>query len=255
MQVRGKLDRGLHIARHGGMATQIERLGKWLLGAAILWGMVSVTEVYVAYWPRVMDLPTAVVALDRAHGSQPVALGHVSPWLPQALIATEDRTFYTNLGISVRGILRALWVDVTTGHLAEGGSTLTQQLVRDRILGLERTFRRKIEEALLALLVTAVYSKREILTMYLNQVYLGQGAYGIWAAARVYFDRSPDRLTLAESALLAGLPQAPSALDPLVHYERARRREWEVLQSMVETGVISRSRARKAFQAPLGLVR
>jgi membrane peptidoglycan carboxypeptidase len=237
------------------MGTHVERLGKWLLGAAILWGTVSVTEVYVAYWPRVMHLPAQVVALDRAHGSRPVPLSQMSPWLPKALIATEDRTFYTNLGISVRGILRALWVDVTTGHLAEGGSTLTQQLVRDRLLGLERTFRRKIQEALLAMLVTAVYSKQDILTMYLNQVYLGQGAYGVWAAAHVYFGRDPARLTLAESALLAGLPQAPSALDPLVHYARARRREWEVLQSMVDTGVISRARAMKAFEAPLGLVR
>jgi membrane peptidoglycan carboxypeptidase len=237
------------------MTTRIERLGGWILAVLVVFGALSVGRLYVAYWPRVTHLPEAVAALDRRHGTRPVPLGAVSPWLPKALIATEDRTFYTNLGVSTRGVVRSLWVDLTHGRPLEGGSTITQQLVRDRLLGLQRTFRRKIEEALLAVLVTVLYSKRQILAMYLNQVYFGQGAYGVAAAARVYFREAPARLTLPQAALLAGLPQAPSAYDPLIHRRAARRREWEVLENMVEDGMISRVRALAAFRAPLGLVR
>jgi membrane peptidoglycan carboxypeptidase len=241
--------------RAGGIATHWERLGRWALAALIAYGAWSVATVYLTYWPQLTHLPALVARLDAAHHTRPVALNAVSPWFPKALIATEDRTFYTNFGVSVRGIIRSLWVDVTHGAPVEGGSTLTQQLVRDRLLGFAKTFRRKLEEALLALMVTELYSKREILTLYINQVYLGQGAYGVRAASRVYFARPPRALTLPEAALLAGLPQAPSALDPLVHYRAARRREWEVLWSMVNDHMISPVVARRAFEAPLELAR
>ncbi len=240
-------------ARKGGSATRWQRAGALVLVMLTLTGALSVGRVYATYWTRVHRLPALVHALLAHHGGRMVPLTAVSPWFPRALIATEDRTFYTNLGVSVRGILRSLWVDATTGRLAEGGSTLTQQLVRDRFLSPQRTLRRKLTEALLALLVTFLYSKREILTLYVNEVYLGAGAYGVWRASRVYFGEAPDRLTLAQAALLAGLPQDPTGDDPLTHFSAAKERQWEVLSGMVNMGMISPQRARAAYRAPLGL--
>jgi membrane peptidoglycan carboxypeptidase len=241
--------------KRGRGPTRLQRVGGLITGVLVIWGGVMVTTVYAHYWQRMRHLPAIVARLDASHGTRPVPLSQISPWLPKALIATEDRTFYTNLGISTRGVLRALWTDLVSGRPVEGGSTLTQQLVRDRLLGLEKTFKRKLEEALLSFLATALYSKREILTLYLNQVYLGQGAYGVAAASRIYFGRTPRELSLAQASLLAGLPQAPSAYDPFVHLSAARRRQWEVLESMVQDHMISLSVARATYGAPLGLAR
>jgi membrane peptidoglycan carboxypeptidase len=170
-------------------------------------------------------------------------------------VATEDRSFYTNLGVSVRGVARSFWVDMTEGRYAEGGSTLTQELVRDEILGPEKTFRRKLSEALLALAVTARFPKSEILDMYVNEVYLGQGYYGVGTAAIGYFGVPARSLTIGQAAMLAGLPQAPSALDPVAHYAAARHREWIVLQNLVAVHALTPEAARQAFQASLHLRR
>lgn len=230
-------------------------LGSWLLLLLFVWGVYRTALFYQTHWSSVVRLPSIVRSYVARHHGQWVTLGQVSPWLPKALVATEDRTFYTNLGISVRGIARSLWVDLATGRFTEGGSTLTQQLVRDQLLGFQKTVRRKLSEALLALAVTAVYPKSEILTLYVNEVYLGQGAYGVGRASQIYFGERASRLSLGQAALLAGLPQAPSYLDPFVHLNAARRRQWEVLQSMVATETITERQAQQAYRAPLGLHR
>lgn len=237
---------------------EVGRKRRWGLGiilALCLWGTGRTVEFYQQHWAVVTHLPAIEAAfLDRRHVPT-VTVNQVSPWFVKALIATEDRTFYTNLGISVRGIARSLWVDLSTGQFTEGGSTLTQQLVRDRLLTPQKTVRRKLREALLALAVTALYSKRTILTLYLNQVYLGQGYWGVEAAAEGYFGKTARQLTMNQAALLAGLPQAPSALDPFVHENAARRREWVVLDNLVDVHAVSPEQAIRAFRSPLGLRR
>lgn len=225
----------------------------WVVLTLFLWGAGRTAVFYGHHWVAVTHLPAREAAFLARHHAPTVALADVSPWLPQALLATEDRTFYTNLGVSFRGIARSLWVDLATGRFTEGGSTITQQLVRDRLLTPQKTVGRKLREGLLALAVTALYAKRTILTLYLNQVYLGQGYWGVAAAAKGYFGTTAGHLSLSQAALLAGLPQAPAALDPRVHYHAARRREWVVLQNMVHVHLLSPQAARRAFQRPLGL--
>lgn len=224
-----------------------------VLSLLVLLTALPIAQFYRAYWPRVTHIPALVLRRERQSGGQWTSLSEISPWLPKALIATEDRTFSTNIGISFEGIGRSLVVDLQTGHLTEGGSTLTQQLVRDMLLNPKKQFRRKVAEALLALAVTALYSKREILALYLNEVYLGNGAYGIAAASHQYFGVSPAALTLPEASLIAGLPQAPSAYDPLDHWSAAKERQWQVLQSMVADQMISPIEAGRVFRQPIPL--
>lgn len=214
---------------------------------------VPVIHFYSVYWTRVQAMPARVKQRERRKGGQWTPLSRVSPWVPRALIATEDRTFRSNLGISFEGIGRALWVDLREHRLAQGGSTITQQLARDTLLTRAKTFRRKISGALLALLLTQEYSKSEIMTLYVNEVYLGAGAWGIAAASRRYFGVSPQALTLPEAALIAGLPQAPTGDDPLIHFKAAKARQRIVLDSMVADHMISQTRADRAYKAPLPL--
>lgn len=225
-----------------------------VLAALLFITSLPIVHFYQGYWSRLKSLPTLVARRDQAGGGQWVTLAHVSDWVPKALIATEDRTFQSNLGISFEGIGRALLVDLRTHEFTQGGSTLTQQLARNMMLSPKKEFRRKVSEALLAVMITMLYSKRQILTFYLNEVYLGAGSWGIEAASRRYFGIPAMRLTLPEAALLAGLPQAPSGDNPLIHRRRAKDRQWEVLQSMVADNMISLTVARKAFREPLPLV-
>lgn len=227
---------------------------RWIGMGVTLFLLVSslpIIQFYRSFWPQVSRLPTLVRQRD---AGQWTPLHAVSPWVTRSLIATEDRTFDSNIGISFEGIGRSLLVDLHSGQLQEGGSTLTQQLVRDTLLSPVKRFRRKISEALLAMAVTALYSKSQILSMYLNEVYLGGGAYGIGKASQQYFHVAPKDLTPAQATLLAGLPQDPSADDPLVHRALARRRQWEVLQSMVADNVIGEASARRIYREPLNLV-
>jgi penicillin-binding protein 1A len=154
----------------------------------------------------------------------------------QALLAIEDSNFLEHTGIDVRGIARAAWRDLRTRRLAQGASTLTQQLARNLFLHPEKTFRRKLQEALLAVEIERHYSKEEILRFYCNQVYMGHGRYGLEAAARHYFGIPARELTLSQAATLAGLLQRPEALSPLRHPERALERRNYVLRRMVEVG-------------------
>jgi penicillin-binding protein 1A len=171
--------------------------------------------------------------------------------LRQAIVATEDRRFFEHNGVDFLGIGRALVRDVQSGGLKEGGSTITQQLARNLFLTQERTLWRKLKEAAIAARIEQDFSKEEILTLYLNQVYLGSGAYGITDAALLYFNKPVQQLTLIESAVLAGLPQAPSRYSPLVSKELARKRRDVVLKNMVEAGLLKQSAYAKAQAKPL----
>lgn len=208
---------------------------------------------YQGYWPKLTALPHLVVSHERQAGGRWTSARNVSPWLTRALIATEDRTFESNFGVSFEGSVRALLVNLKTGQFTQGGSTLTQQLARDVLLSDAKLFRRKVSEALLAVMITALYSKSQVLSLYLNQVYWGAGSVGIYAASEEYFGVKPSQLTLPEASLIAGLPQAPSAYDPLLYFRRAKVRQWEVLQSMVADGALSAGAARRAYRAPLSL--
>ncbi len=186
---------------------------------------------------------------------QPLALSDIPLALQQATIATEDGTFYRNTGIDLRGILRASWLNVRSGHLVAGGSTITQQLARSFLLEPElaqqRTLERKLREAVLALKLTAAYSKDEILALYLNQIYYGGMAYGVEAAAQHFFGKPARDLDLAECALLAGLPQSPTLLNPFTSPQAAQARQGEVLAAMVRAGYITPAEAEAARNEPL----
>jgi membrane peptidoglycan carboxypeptidase len=171
-----------------------------------------------------------------------------------AAVAIEDRRFYQHRGIDLKAFLRALYNDATTGHIVEGGSTITQQLAKQLYTGDARTLSRKIKDAALAWQLERKYTKDQILGKYLNTVYFGAGAYGVEAAAHTYFSLDDaSQLSLARSALLAGLIQSPSTYDPFRHPNVARRRRNLVLEQMREQGMISRRSERRAMHADLGL--
>src|SRR5206468_9390341 len=149
-------------------------------------------------------------AIPAERNREPVRLAHVSPWVAKATVAIEDRRFYEHGGLDPEGILRAVVADVRARRIVQGGSTITQQLVRNLYIGKEKTLRRKLIEACLAVKLSRAWSKGRILQAYVNQVYYGNHAYGIEAAAQTYFSKHARGLGLAQAALLAGLPQAPS---------------------------------------------
>jgi membrane peptidoglycan carboxypeptidase len=179
-----------------------------------------------------------------------VPLDDIPLALQQATIATEDASFYTNPGVDVVGILRALWINFTGGEVLAGGSTLTQQVARNMLLDpqerAERTLTRKLRESILAWRLSRAYTKDEILALYLNQTYYSHLAHGVEAAAQTFFGKPARELDLAESALLAGLPQAPSLYDPLLFPEAAGERQAVVLDLMVRNGFITAEEARLA---------
>jgi penicillin-binding protein 1A len=183
----------------------------------------------------------------------PVSFQRISPVERRAIVDTEDSRFYENNGIDYIGILRALKTDVATGGIAQGGSTIEQQLVRNLYLSPQQSLGRKLTEACLAVQLDRRWSKERILTAYLNDIYFGRQAYGIEAAARAYFGVHARDLSLEQAALLAGLPQAPSAYDPVTRPDAARARRAEVLQAMLKAGDISERRYRKAIRSPLGV--
>jgi len=184
---------------------------------------------------------------------QPLTLREMSPWLPKAVIATEDRRFYSHFGIDPIGLARAIFADLRSGHLVQGGSTITQQLAKTVFLSPERSLSRKIREALLALWLERHFTKDQILEIYLNRVYLGAGTYGVDAAAHRYFNKSASKLNLYESAVIAGLLKAPTRFNPTHDKEKAAARAAQVLDLMVETGAIDQQQALAAEKSGAGL--
>jgi penicillin-binding protein 1A len=185
---------------------------------------------------------------------QPLRLDKISPSLRTATVAIEDARFWQHGALDYRGIARAVYENATAGRIVQGGSTITQQLVRNLYIGkADRTFSRKVKEACLAQKLAQVWTKNQILAAYLNEVFYGRHAFGAQAGAQTFFSTSARSLTLPQAALLAGLPQAPSVYDPLRHPGRALARRNEVLLAMVNQGSITPQEYRRARAAPLGL--
>jgi penicillin-binding protein 1A len=178
-------------------------------------------------------------AIPAERNRQPVPLHQVGRYMRHATVAIEDRRFYEHGGIDFEGIVRALWSDIRAGRVVQGGSTITQQLVRNLYISREVTFKRKLKEACLAIKLSRAKPKNWILGAYMNQVYYGNHAYGVEAAAQTYFSRHAGSLTLKQSALLAGLPQAPSVYDPFTRPAEALARRDAVLRAMAAAGYIT----------------
>jgi penicillin-binding protein 1A len=180
-----------------------------------------------------------------------VPIEQIPKVLSLAFVAAEDADFFRHKGIAYLSILRAMIRNFLAGRIVQGGSTITQQTVRSMVLSRERTLSRKIREVILAHRIEKYLTKEEILYVYLNQIYLGHGNYGVEAAARDYFDKGVEEITLPEAALLAGLPKAPETYSPINHFEQAKQRQAYVLGRMVEEGYITRQEADEAQKAPL----
>lgn len=180
-----------------------------------------------------------------------IHIANVPKNMKDAVLAIEDRRFYAHGGVDTRGILRAIVNNLSGGGAREGASTITMQVARNFFLSSERSFKRKINEALLAIKIEHSLSKDQILELYINQIYLGQRAYGFAAASQIYYGKPLDKLNLAEAALLAGLPKAPSGYNPFVHPKRAIARQHEVLRDMYRFGFIDKSTYEEAIKQPL----
>lgn len=185
----------------------------------------------------------------------PVPLHAIPEYLKKAVIATEDRQFYEHAGVDLRGILRAIIRDIRVGEFVQGASTITQQLARTLFLSPRKSIIRKLKEAFLAFQIERRYTKDEILELYLNQIYFGSGSYGVEAAAQTFFGKPVSGLTLAECALVAGMPKSPSRYSPLVNESLALKRRATVLKQMARNGMISQDQLMAAKSAPLELAR
>ena len=180
-----------------------------------------------------------------------LSLSQISIYVLNALLATEDKDFYSHNGVSVKGLLRAAWKTVTGSK--QGGSTLTMQLAKNLFLSFEQTLSRKFTEINLALELEKKYSKEDILLLYLNTVYFGRSAYGIWAASQEYFKKTPDKLTINEAALIIGLLKSPTGYDPSKNPDKALRRRNQVLQFLVEFNKLTEFDCERLKKQPLGL--
>jgi penicillin-binding protein 1A len=254
-----------------------EKRSRWktiLLAALIAFGVLA-AGIASALWYVSQDLPS----LDTLQAYQPSLVSRVyaddrqmigqyyierrilTPFadmpqsLIQAVIAVEDARFFEHPGLDIVGILRAGWTNFRRGGKLEGASTITQQLARSLFLSSERTYGRKIKELILAYKIELILSKEQILEMYLNQIYFGQGAYGVAAAAQTYFGKDLAGLTLAESAMLAGLPKSPNSYSPAKNPERAKRRQEHVLGRMEEAGFITSAEREEAAKEALTIRR
>jgi penicillin-binding protein 1A len=175
----------------------------------------------------------------------------IAPIMQQAIVAIEDKRFYQHRGVDLRGIARAIWADVSSKKVVQGGSTITQQFVKNSCVTSKRTISRKLKEAALAWQLEQRWKKSRILTAYLNTIYFGNGAYGVQRAAQTYFNSTAARLNLAQAALLAGIPADPSRFDPVTNPKTARARRLEVLNAMLAQHEISEADLRRADRAPL----
>lgn len=194
-----------------------------------------------------------ITTLHSDQNRLPIDINKVPQNLQNAFIAAEDNRFYEHIGIDPIGIFRAIFANLTNRGIAQGGSTITQQLAKNAFLSQEQTLKRKIQEAMLALEIEHKYSKKEILEMYMNQIYFGQGAYGIQTAAKTYFNKDVNELTLTQCAMLAGLPKSPNYYSPFNNLNEAKKRKNVVLDHMVKYGYVSAAEAEDAKNQDLGL--
>lgn len=236
----------------GGFLALIRRMIYWSLVAS-LWGGIAIAGVVLYYGSRMPNADTwsiperppnikilasdgSVLANRGSTGGEALSLDEMSPYIPQAVIAIEDRRFYSHFGVDPIGLARAFSTNILRGHMAQGGSTLTQQLAKNLFLSPDRTFERKVQEVLLAFWLEHKFTKDQILTMYLNRMFFGSNAYGVEAASRRYFNKSARDVTLAEAATLAGLLKAPTKLSPARDPQAASDRAQIVLGAMRDTG-------------------
>jgi penicillin-binding protein 1A len=238
-----------------------------VLLAAVTGSLAGLTLVYSVDLPQIQDLehyrPSTITDLydrkGRVIGSfalerrQVVGYDDFAPVLRQAVISIEDKNFESHWGINVFRVAGAVWHDIRSHGRAQGASTLTMQLARNLFLSSDRTVRRKLQEAYLAIQIERAFTKQQIFTLYGNQIYLGSGNYGFEAAAEYFFSKHAKDLNLTEAALLAGLPKGPVAFSPVLNPERALRRRNLVLSEMESDGAITHARAEEARNAPLGL--
>lgn len=182
-----------------------------------------------------------------------VKMAEVPKVVVQAFVAAEDSRFFEHKGFDIQSIFRAVFKNIEAGHIIQGGSTITQQVAKMMYLSPEKKYTRKFKEAILAYKIDKYLTKQEILNLYLNQIYLGHGTYGIESASLGYFGKSAKDLTLHEAALLAGMPKAPTNYSPFLHYDKAKQRQLYVLTRMTEDKYISKEEMEKAFTAPLNL--
>lgn len=196
-----------------------------------------------------------IATIHAAENRMPVKLDQVPQNLQDAFVAVEDNRFYDHIGVDPRGIARAIWANLRGRTVSEGGSTITQQLAKNAYLTQDRTLKRKIQEVFLALRLEHQYTKSEILELYLNQIYFGQGAYGVQAAARTYFGKDVEDLTLNECAMLAGIPKSPNYYSPLNNLQAAQERKATVLDQMVKYGYLDSATAEKTKQEKPDLVK
>jgi penicillin-binding protein 1A len=233
----------------------------WLLPSFLMWTAPRLDldvnrDLYAANRPiafTFLDANGQVAGHRGAIVGERLKLSDMPPYLPAAFIAMEDRSFYENQGIDIRGLLRAMWMNMRAGHVVAGGSTITQQTAKIVFLSPKRTFTRKYEELLDAAALEKSLTKKQILELYLNRIYLGAGAYGVDGAAHTYFGKSARDLTLSEAAMLATLTRAPSAFSPRRDLVAAQARTGLVLRAMVETGAITQSEAREAELHPAAI--
>ncbi|HET9109724.1 MAG TPA: biosynthetic peptidoglycan transglycosylase [Ktedonobacterales bacterium] len=236
-----------HRPRH----PRLRRLRRLLLASALT-AFVGAMVIIVAGYAYLQSLPSVSDAQQRVdtilrehHG---VAVGTPPPLrVGQAIVAVEDQRFYSNHGIDTVSMLHFAWGYLTIGSTNQGGATISEQLVKRLYVRQPTTLGGKFEMLGLALKLDQQYSKPQILEMYLNAIYYGDQAYGIEQASQTYFHTSADQLTWGEASLLAGLPQAPSAYDPLKHYDLARLRQQHVLSRLVATGVLTPAQAAAAY--------
>lgn len=249
--------------RSGGLFGLFRRLFYWMIVLGI-WGAIGVGGLVLYYGARmpsatawaIPDRPpnVKIVSVDGETianrgmtGGEALSLENMSPYIPQAVIAIEDRRFYSHFGVDPLGFARAMLANIMSGRLVQGGSTLTQQLAKNLFLSADRTLERKVQEVLLAFWLEHEFSKDQILAMYLNRVFFGSNAYGVEAASRRYFGKSARDVNLGEAALLAGLLKAPSRLSPARDPEAAEERAQVVLGAMREEGFVTDSEIKTAM--------
>ena len=249
------------------------RLVKWSLVLTVILMLMGATAMVGVYFYMVDDLPkitslkdyhpsiiTTVYSDDNRKIAEfykerriVVPLSKIPIQLQQAFIAAEDARFYKHQGIDFFSIVRAFIKNLEAGTIVQGGSTITQQVTKSFLLTPERSYKRKIKEAILAYRIDKTFSKEEILYLYLNQIYLGHGAYGVEAAAENYFGKSVSELNLAECAIMAGLPQAPSRYSPFRFPERAKQRQIYVLNRMLAEGFIDNTEVSEAIDVVMDI--
>jgi penicillin-binding protein 1A len=197
------------------------------------------------------DGKTVLAVLRGSESRIVVRSEEIAPVVKQAIVAVEDRRFWEHRGVDIQGMARALWADVQHKKVVQGGSTITQQFIKNQYTADDQTVSRKLKEAALAWQLEQRWSKDRILTAYLNTIYFGNGAYGIEMASRVYFGKHADELTLEEAALLAGIPANPGAYDPAANRKVAKARRATVLRLMLEQGLIGAEQFDRAAEARL----